>query len=134
MQQMIEHLRDHCAHFNTGVLCEIYNGQFLNWILREFGQPLMKIQLMKDIFSECKKMSKQQLITFLLQFSSENPKQLSNIITPRNKLTMYLDYLFNVLEEELSGENEGRQANCHTNIGTLDNDDLDVLFHGSQLH
>ena len=67
MQQMIEHLRDHYDHFNIGVLCEIYDGQFLNLILRgEFGQPLMKIQLMKDIFNECKKMSKQQLITFLV--------------------------------------------------------------------
>ena len=46
---------------------------------------------------------------------------------------MYLDYLFNVLEEELSKENAGRWANCHTNIGILDNNDLDVLLHGSQL-
>ena len=34
MQQMIEHLRDHCDHFNIGVLCEIYDGQFLNLILQ----------------------------------------------------------------------------------------------------
>ena len=90
------------------------------------------MQLMKDIFNECK-MSKQQLITFLVWFSCEHPKQLSNIITPRSKLNMYLEYLFNVLEEELSGENAVRWANCHINIGTLDNDDLDVLLCGSQL-
>ena len=66
MQQMIEHLRDHCDHFNIGVLCEIYDGQFLNLILQgEFEQQLTKMQLMKDIFNECK-MSKQQLITFLV--------------------------------------------------------------------
>ena len=59
---MIEHLRDHCDHFNIGVLCEIYDGQFLNLILRgESGQPLMKMQLMKDIFNECKKMSKKAI-------------------------------------------------------------------------
>ena len=134
MQQMIEHLRDHCDNFNIGVLCEIYEGQFLNLILRgESGQPLTKIKFMKNIYNECKKLSKEQLLTFLLHYSSENPKQLSNIITPRNKLNMYLEYLFNVLEEELSGENNGRGHNCGTNVGTLENDDLDVLLCGSQL-
>ena len=45
---------------------------------------------------------------------------------------MYKDYLFNVLEEELSGDNT--RAHCHsTNLGTLQNDDLDILLHGSQL-
>ena len=131
---MIEHLRDHCDKFNIGVLCEIYDGQFLNLIQRgEFGQPLTKLQLMKDIYNECKKLSKDQLIKFLIHYSCENPKQLNNIITPRNKLNMYLDYLFNVLEEELSGENKTRQCRHGTNLATLQNDDLDVLLCGSQL-
>ena len=115
-------------------LCELYDGQFLNLILRgEFGQPLTKLQLMKDIYNECEKLSKEQLIKFLIHYSSENPKQLNNIITPRNKLNMYLDYMFNVLEEELSGENRMRQCSHHTNVAILQNDYLDVVLHGSQL-
>ena len=115
-------------------LCEIYDvpiSEFDPKNPTNLGQPLTKIQLMKDIYNECKKLSKEQLLTFLLCYSSENTKQLSNIITPRNKLNMYLEYLFNVLGEELSGDNKGRWCNCGTNVGTSENDDLDVLLHGS---
>ena len=132
MRNMIEHLRDSCDQFNIGVICEVYDGQFLNLIQRgEFGQPLTKLQLLKDIYNDCKKLSKEALITFLVCYSREHPECLSNIITPRNKLELYKDYLFNVLEQELSGDT--RSQCCSTNLGTLQNDDLDILLCGSQL-
>ena len=91
MRNMIEHLRDSCDQFNIGVISEVYDGQFLNLIQRgEFGQPLTKLQLLKDIYNDCKKLSKEALITFLVHYSREHPEHLSNIITPRNKLELYI--------------------------------------------
>ena len=65
MRQMIEHLRNTCEDFNIGVLCEIYDGQFLNLIQRgESNQPLTKLQLIKDIWKECKQISNENILLF----------------------------------------------------------------------
>ena len=87
MRQMIEHVKNTCDNYNIGVQCEIYDGHFLNLILRgESNQPLTKLQLVKDIFNDCKKLSKAKIILFLIAYGKVPENSIANVVTPRNKL------------------------------------------------
>ena len=79
-------------------------GQFLNLIQRgESKQPLRKLQLIKDIWKECKQMLKENLLNYLINYANVEGNSIANICTTTNKLQMYLDYLFQVLDKELYG-------------------------------
>ena len=56
MRKLVNDLHDHCSQHDIDVLCEVYDGQFLQLILKDDNaQPLTEMQLCKDISMQCKK-------------------------------------------------------------------------------
>ena len=50
MCKLVDDLHDHCTEHDIDVLCEVYDGQFLQLILKDDNaQPLTRMQLSKDI-------------------------------------------------------------------------------------
>ena len=63
MHKLVNDICDHCTQNNIDVLCEVYDGQFLQLILKDDNaQLLTRMQLCKDISMHCKKMSKKTII------------------------------------------------------------------------
>ena len=50
MCKLVDDIHDHCTEHDIDVLCEVYDGQFLQLILKDDNaQPLTRMQLSKDI-------------------------------------------------------------------------------------
>ena len=66
---------------NTSVLCEVYDGQFHDLIVRsDSGQPLTRIQHTKDFFWETlENYDKNTLVTNILPYSTISPSDLDAI-------------------------------------------------------
>ena len=128
---MVHDLCDHCTDHDIDVLCEVYDGQFLQLILNDDNaQPLTRMQLCKNIWMQCKNISKRNIINYLLHDAIRDGNTLGNICTPHNKRHLYEDYIDQVLAEEMFGSSSTRvQMNMPQK---LDNDDLDLLCMGSQ--
>ena len=71
MQNMISDIRTELKNQNTSVLCEVYNGQFHQIIVRsEDGEPLTRLQHVIDIFKDTlKNKDRSELINELLMYS-----------------------------------------------------------------
>ena len=133
MHKLVNDLCDHCTDHDIDVLCEVYDGQFLQLILKDDNaQPLTRMQLCKDISMQCKKMSKRNPINYLLHDAIREGNTLGNIITPHNKALLYEDHIDKVLAAEMFGSNSSSTRTQMNKLQKLDNDDLDLLYMGSQ--
>ena len=128
---MVHDLCDHCTDHDIDVLCEVYDGQFLQLILKDDNaQPLTRMQLCKNILMQCKKISKRNIINYLLHDAIRDGNTLGNTCTPHNKRHLYEDYIDQVHAEEMFGSSSTRtQMN---KLQKLDSDGLDLLCMGSQ--
>ena len=94
MRKLVNDLCDNCTEHDIDVLCEVYDGQFLQLILKDDNaQPKTKMQLSKDILVQCKKKSKRNLIKYLLPDAIKDGNTLDNISTPHNKAHLYEGHL-----------------------------------------
>ena len=76
------------------------------------------------------KLSKSNLIKYLLHDAIRDGNTLGNISTPHNKAHLYEDHIDKVLAEEMFGSSSTRgQMN---KLQKLDNNNLDLLYVGSQ--
>ena len=131
MRKLVNDIRDHCTQNDIDVLYEVYDGQFLQLILKDDNaQPLTRMQLCKDILMDCKKMSKKKMINYLLHDAITDGNNLANICTPHNKAHLYKEHIDKVLVEELLPSSTIRTKT--QKLQKLDNDDLDLLYMGSQ--
>ena len=131
MHKLVNDLHDHCTDHDIDVLCEVYDGQFLQLILKDDNaQPLTRMQLCKDVLMQCKKMSTRNLINYLLHRAIREGNTLDNICTPHNKAHLYEDHIDKVLAAEMFGSSSTRTL--MNKLQKLDNDDLDLLYMGSQ--
>ena len=79
---------------------------------------------------QCKKVSKRNIINYLLHDAIRDGNTIGNICTPHNKTHLYEDHIDKVLAEEMFGSSSTRtQMN---KLQKLDDDDLDLLHMGSQ--
>ena len=92
---------------NTSVLCEVYDGQFHDLIVRsDSGQPLTRIQHAKDFFWETlDNYDKNTLIMNILPYSTISPSDLdaiktaqfrNHVVTKLNTVTLEFKRVLNV--------------------------------------
>ena len=95
MCKMISDIRNDLKNQNTSVLCEVYDGQFHQIIVRsEDGKPLTRLQHVIDIFKDTlKNKDRCELINELLMYSdiTENDKEHISKMHFRNGKIKKLD-------------------------------------------
>ena len=71
MRNMVNDIRNELQKHNTSVLCEVYDGQFHQLIVRsENSEPLTRLQMMHDHFNTVmKKYDKKELLGKILPYS-----------------------------------------------------------------
>ena len=71
MRNMVNDLRNELQKRNTSALCDVYDGQFHQLIMRsENAEPLTRLQMMHDHFnSVMKKYDKKELLEKLMPYS-----------------------------------------------------------------
>ena len=81
VRNMRNDIRNELKLRNTSVLCEVYDGQFHDLIVRsDCGKPLTRIQHTKDFFRETlENYDKDTLLTNILPYSTINPSDLDAI-------------------------------------------------------
>ena len=71
MRNMVNDIRNELQKWNTSVLCEVYDGQFHQLIVRsENSEPLTRLQMMHDHFNTVmKKYDKKELLEKIMPYS-----------------------------------------------------------------
>ena len=75
-------------------------------------------------------MSKKKMINYLLHDAITDGNNLANIRTPHNKAHLYKEHIDKMLAEELLPSSTIRTKT--QKLQKLDNDDIDLLYMGSQ--
>ena len=85
MQNMIKDLRKELHDCNCTVLCEVYDGQFHQIIVKsEDGHPLTRLQLSQNHFkTKMNESSQQELLNILLPYSSIDSVDITQICKMR---------------------------------------------------
>ena len=83
MRAMVNDVRDECVRHHVNVLCEVYNGPFLNLVrYSEDGTPVTRLAFFQQYFREVKKCSKVQCINYLVNEATPNGVPLDVLTTP----------------------------------------------------
>ena len=95
MHAMVNDIRTELHERNTSVLCEVYDGQFHDIIVRDQNDnPLTRLQLARKLFSDCmENFDKSELIGSLMPYSQIGVEDLNTIMhsTFRHEKTLELD-------------------------------------------
>ena len=125
MRNMVNDIRNELKKGNTSVLCEVYNGQFHQLIVRsENSEPLTKLQMMHDHFKEVMTMyDKNELLEKILPYSEiiEEDKRLISEHNFEDSRVLHLDSV----KVELKELNNKRYFTMETNeIGGISMKDI----------
>ena len=127
MRQMVHDVHDKCLQFNGNVLCEVYDGQFLNLVcFSEDGTPLTRLAFLLWFFKKIQSWSKAQCVNYLVTDAIPNGVPLEVLVTP-DKVNLWKKHV-----EQVNRRRGNRHARGDS-VATLDQDDVTKLLKGSQL-
>ena len=119
MRNIVEDIRNKLKENNTSVLCEVYDGQHHNLIVRSIDQkPLTRIQHAKDHFNYVmRQFNKSELIENLLKFSTVCDSDLEEISSSTfvNNKTLELDSVTLKMKRTVDGNTMKRSMFITTN-------------------
>ena len=118
MRNMISDIRTELKNQNTSVLCEVYDGQFHQIIVRsEDGEPLTRLQHVIDIFKDImKNKDRSELINELLMYSdiTEDDKEYIGKMRFRNGRKKKLDSVIIEMKKVIKEKNILRRIYIET--------------------
>ena len=125
MRNMVNDIRNELKKRNTSVLCEVYDGQFHQLIVRsENSEPLTKLQMMHDHFKDVMTMyDKSELLEKILPYSEiiEEDRTILRNSNFEDSTVIHLDSV----KVELKEVNNKRYLTMETNeIGGISMKDL----------
>ena len=137
MRNIVEDIRNKLKNNNTSVLCEVYDGQHHNLIVRSIDQePLTRIQHAKDHFNNVmRNFNKSELIRNILKFSTVCESDLEQIssTTFNNNKTLQLNSVSVQMKRIVDGHTMKRSMFITTNeIDCYKMSDI-VTHHRSQI-
>ena len=128
MREMVNDVHDRCIAYNVNMCCEVYDGQFLNFVCySEDGTRLTRFAFLQWFFKQIQGWTKPQCVNYLVTDTIPNGVPLEVLITP-DKVNLWKKHV-----EQVSRRRENRPASSGTNIHTQDQDDVTNLLQGSQL-
>ena len=134
MWKMISDIRNELKNQNTSVLCEVYNRQFHQIIVRsEDGEPLTRLQHVIDIFKDTlKNKDRSELINELLMYSdiTEDDKEYISKMWFRNGHKMKLDSVIIQMKKVVKEKKIVRQIYIETiDVNKIKMSDIQTNHH-----